>query len=354
MPAPTPNVVIFSERPVNGVQPVINTPRATTTITTNTSIDTGYVDKIRHQPLPNEIETKTTSPLKTDIGQMVKLLGGYCSENNLDKIKETVTTIHDTLNAKTDPQVKGWTRLLLSLHPSVDQHEKTLDYWKKLYSESMGTNTVLYYVDNSNIDLMYWPRQPANRAKTNRIQWSLVPWDAPIFIREGLRQKLEPEMVEYIQNAGHSLNIQFTRNTIFDAWNTTKRLTGLDIPQERPIPYTVAHGVSLNNDWYHQIYRIINGDLNKNWGKEDIIYQLDNGGHFVHVLINHLVPLTNSVNAADYAYQFKSPLGIETDTFPHKDASLTANVNQSGERVLSRATKVTDVSLKPKVIEYSE
>lgn len=356
MSAPTPNVIIFQEQVAgvtsNKVLPVIEPPKAITA----EGIDSGNIDIIRNQQLPNEIEEHTTSPLKKDIEQMVKLLSGYCSINAIAKIQQVVKEIHDTLNSKKNPELKQWVRQLTGLHPKIDQYEKSsLDYWKNVYSEGMGTNTILYSVDTSNIDIKFWTQAPPNQAMGNLMTWTLAPWEAPTYIREGLRQKLDSEIVEFIQAAGHITAKYFRRNVIFDAMGTTKEATGGEEPQVRPVEHGMAHGASLVSDTYHQKFRIIDGgELNKFWGKQNAIYKLDSSGYFVHVLINHLEPLINGVEAADYSYTFKKPLGIETDTFPKKAANLTFNVNQSDEPVLTRPTAVNDAVIKPEIVEYNE
>ena len=353
----TPNVIIFQKQ-ADGLEqvsftPVINPPVQVA----STSVDPGVIEKIRNQPLPNDIEVKTESKFKNDIKEMVNLLNAYCKTNAISEIKSVVRTIHEMMKEENPAEIKGWTKLICGAHPEIDSYIKSnLAFWKNPYSEVMGTNTVLYYADTSNIDIMFWAKAPLNLVKSNKMPAPSEIWNSPVYIRESVREKLDSRAVEFIQNAGLSTTTVLSRNTIWDAWRTTKRTTGGEIEQKRPIAdHTIANGVSLISDQWHQLYRIMSNRLNKEWGKQDIIYKLhQTGGAFVHVLINHIDPLINIQKAADYNYEFKSPIGIESDTFPFRTNSNTIKVNQSGERVEKVSTNVNNKSLEPIKIEYRE
>jgi len=320
------------------------------------NIDAGNIDKIRNQLLPTDIDIHTTSTYKDEIVQMVNLLNSHCKELSIDEIIKTIKEIHETLNNKKASLIKGWTRLLTSLHPLIDDEIKNLPYWKTLYSEIIGTNTILYHADMNSIDIMFWSKKPLSNAKTCNIEWSLSPSQSPSYLRDSVREKMDSKAVEFLQNAGQATSSCLRRNIIFDAIQTTLPETGGEVPQKRPILEDVPHGVSLANDWYHQVYRIIDGDAsNKNMGRHDAIHKLSSGGYFVHLLVNHLTPLLNITKAERRAYINKNPLGVEVDTFPFKaDKELEYWSLENNDRVLPVSQTVDDNVIKPTINETTQ
>ena len=254
-----PNVRIYQHTSedimANGSVDLVNLPRAVT----NSTTDAGYVQMIRTQPLPNDIQLYTVSDAKEEIEDMVKLLGAACQEDSIDEVKSIIDQIHEKLNDKEPPLVRSWVKQIKGLHPKIDQYiESKKAYFKNPFSEVMGTNTILYYADTSSIDIWYWGVNP--KFKNSRMEWFLTPWPSPSYIRESMRQKLPDEVVEYMMNAQHVTTKCMRRNITFDSLLTNEDGTGKQTTQERPIPYNVAHGVALNNDWYHQNYRILDGE----------------------------------------------------------------------------------------------
>lgn len=303
-----PNVIILqeSDSSIDALTKVYmeQIPQVTTDLDKN---DSSYIDMIRTQPSPNEISDITQSDLATDISQMVKLLGSYCKNNSMDEIKKIVTQIHGTLPQKKVSIVKNWVKYLTGLHPKIDDHLKTLDYWKKVYSELIGTNNIIYYADTSCIDITYWVKNP--QFETNEIVWTTDEWPSPSYIRESVREKLPSDAVLFIQEAGLTCSkVQF-RNVVLESQRSTESGTGAEIEQSRPIGNDEAHGSSLNNDSYNQSMRTM-PEVKEAMYKYAINH-LDSGGSYVHVLVNHLQPLVTSAAAEKRAIVFNSPIGVE-------------------------------------------
>ena len=302
--------------------------------------DADYIDKIRTQPLLNDIEKQTLSPFKQDIQQMVQLLGAYCKTNSMDEIKNIITQIHSTLPSKPVANVKNWVRLLTGIHPQIDQFIKSLAYWKP-YSEIIGTNTIMYYADTSTIDITMWSNSPL--FVDNRIVWFTDPWKSPSYLRESLREKLDSDVVEYIQNAGRTTTKLIYRNIAYEAHITTRKVDGAEVEQERPVDPAITHGVGLNNDWYNQYFRIM--PSNKPLAKSDAITYLDRGGVFVHVLVNHLQPLFADSRAEVRSIEYRKPLGVE-ETFP-RAVENTIITDKSGNVILPNTTVIDNEVLEP-------
>lgn len=310
-------------------------------------IDSEPIDIIRSQPLPNDISIFSSSAFKLEIENMVKLLGSYCKENSIDQIKQIVTLIHNELNGKGKHIIKSWTRKLTSLHPKVDDYIKNnLGFFKTPYSEIIGTNTIMYYADTSNIDIYFWAKAPL--FKDNQVIWFDNPWESPTYLRESIREKLPTKVVEHIMNSSHITTKYMRRNLTYEALRTTANGTGGEEQQVRPIDFNIAHGVSLNNDHYHQEKRIFN-NTNKVFGKIDAITKLDETGCLVHLLVNYLEPLMVFENAAEKSVQMSSPIGIE-ETFPRHTSDGKINTSNAGQPVYPMETKVNDDSLKPEEI----
>jgi hypothetical protein len=346
-----PNVITYEQRSTDLKSrksiPVTKLPVDAYTAQT----DCGIIDQIRSQPKPNEISKYSTSFFKSDIDQVVKLMGAFCKKNSIKETFSTIKNIHGTLNAKDTPEIKNWIRLLTGLHPELDKQIKNLGYWKMPYSEVMGTNTILYYAGPEAVDILYWAGEP--KFTTNKVEWFTTPWEAPSYIRESTRQKLDSAAVEMIQNANHVTTKYLRRNLIWESRLTTEPKTGAEIPQERPIMPKVPainHGASLNNDWYHQTYRIMDGEkMDKHVGRHDAICHLTGGGFYVHQLVNHLTPLVNVNKSQSVAARFEAPLGIE-ETFPRRPSGMVADIDNSGQKVYKLQTTVNNDILKPEII----
>ena len=343
------NVIVYEQRHSNlksrKAVPVIDLPAENF----SPDDDRGIIDKIKSQPKPNEISKYTASDFKTDIDQMVKLLGAYCKKSSITEIINTIKEIHGTLNNKETPEIKNWIRIMTGLHPEIDKQIKSLGYWKMPYSEVMGTNTVIYYAGPDAIDIMYWAKQP--KFTTNEVEWFTDPWESPSYIRESVRQKLDSSAVEMIQNANHVTTKQLRRNLIWESRLTTEKGSGAEIPQERPIERSVPainHGASLNTDWYHQTLRVM--PECKEPCRNEVINHLKSGGFNVHKLVNHLTPLTNVNRAQNVNARFEAPLGIE-ETFPRRPTGLVADIDNSGQKVLKLQTVVNNDVLKPEIIQ---
>lgn len=347
-----PNTVIYSKRPSNlksrSSVDVIKLPLEKH----SSDSDRGVIDQIRSQPKPNDINKYTISPFSNDIQHMVKLLGSYCKKNSINEISNYINQIHEDLNSKEAPEIKNWLRILTGLHPDIDKKIKKLGYWQMPYSEVMGTNTVLYYAGPDAVDITNWAKTP--RFTTNDIEWFTEVWESPHYIRESLRQKIDSPAVEMIQNANHTTTKYLRRNLIWESLITTKPVTGGEVAQIRPIMPIVPiinHGASLNNDWYHQTYRIMNGPtMDKHICKHDIICHLTSNGYYVHLLVNHLTPLLNNSTAQDVNAKFIYPIGIE-ETFPRRSISLVADIDNSGQKVLKKPLTINNDVLKPEIIE---
>jgi len=334
-----PNVIIL-QTPVSkmGNVSIKDIPIVTTNLNGN---DSDYIDTIRSQPLPNNIETLTSSSLNEDIRQMVKLLGAYCKTRSIEEIKKVISSIHSTLPTKGVSNVKNWVKLLTGLHPETDNFLETLPYWKTPYSEVIGTNTIMYYADNSTIDITMWTSDPM--FVTNEIVWFTDPWKTVSYLRESVREKLNSEVVDLIQRAGNTTTSLMCRNLVREALKTTAEGIGAEEYQVRPIPANLAHGISLNNDWYNQTNRIMPSD--KSAARNDAITRLDTGGVLIHVLVNHLKPLVPKAESIKGAIISSSPLGVE-ETFPHR-IDIPVKTDIGGNNLTENKTVVDNSVLKP-------
>lgn len=334
-----PNIRIIQE-------PVAQTTSVNITnipeIINKSNVDPGYIDFIRNQPLFRDIEKYTeVSELKDDFKQLVQLLGSYCKINSIDQIKQVVKQIHDSLNNKKPYLIKDWTRLLLNLHPKIDQTLKTLPFFQS-YGEVIGTDTILYYADSSSIDIVYWAKQPA--FLTNEIVWTTTPQNALSFIRETTREKISSAVVKYIQNAGQVVSSLMSKNIIYEYNTTTEDGTGNEVVQTRPVDPSIAHGVALKNDT--NFVQLIS-DL-KETEKKSIIDKLDQGGYLVHLLINHLNPLNEEKVINHKVISTKAPLGIE-ESFPNTDPTRTTNIGNNSQKILNSSKNVNDTVINSKV-----
>ncbi len=308
--------------------------------------DRGVIDQLRSMPKPNDIAKYTNSVFGIDVAQMVKLLGAFSKPNSIAEITNVIAEIHNTLNDKDVPEIKNWIRILTGLHPEIDGQLQNLGYWSMPYSEVMGTNTIMYYAGTDAVDISYWINPPVT---TNTVAWSTEPIENPSYVREGVRQKLNSNVVEMIQNAAFLTTKYMRRNLIWEAEVTTQVDTGNEMVQTRPIKPvtpTINHGVSLNNDWYHQTYRI---PVCKPVALANIINHLTSGGADIHMLVNYLTPLIDDNKAQSVTARLEAPLGIE-ETFPHRPTGLVADVDNSGQKVLASPTAVNNDVLVPEII----
>lgn len=342
-----PNVITYTQRSQNlqgrRTVPIIQLPMELQSPTA----DRGMIDQIRSMPKPNDIAKYTNSPFSIDIAQMVKLLGAFCKPNSITEICDTISEIHGTLEAKEVPEIKNWIRILTGLHPTIDNQIKNLGFWSMPYSDAIGTNTIMYYAGIDAVDISYWINPPL--ATTNEVTWSVNPIENPSYIREGVRQKLNSNVVEMIQNASFLTTKYLHRNLIWESEVTTEAGTGNETVQTRPIMPKVPainHGASLNNDWYHQTYRI---PACKPIALTDVINHLTTGGYDVHLLVNYLTPLVDDNVAQDVTARFEAPLGIE-ETFPRRPTTLVADIDNSGQKVLAAPTIVNNDVLTPEII----
>lgn len=338
-----PNVIILqeSDSSINALANVYmeQIPQVITNLDEN---DSSYINMIRCQPSPNEIDKVSISDLNFDISQMVKLLGAYCKTNSIEEIKKVVTSIHNSLPEKNVSIVKNWVNYLTGLHPKIDDHLKTLEYWKKLYSELIGTNNIIYYADTSCIDISFWVKNPL--FETNEIVWFTDEWPSPSYIRETVREKLPSVAVKFIQEAGLTCTKVQYRNVVLESQRTTESGTGAEKGQSRPIGNGEVHGSSLNNDWYNQSMRTMPEVKEAMFNYA--INHLDDRGVFVHVLVNHMQPLVTDAAAEKSAITFSDPIGVE-ETFPRANTSITIDTDLNGNRILRNPTSVDNDSLKP-------
>jgi hypothetical protein len=275
---------------------------------------------------------------------MVQLLGSYCKINSITEIKKIVNQIHSTLPSKGVSNVKNWVKLLTGLHPQIDSYVKTLPYWKP-YSEIIGTNTIMYYADTSCIDITFWSSDPV--FITNEIVWFTDAWASPSYIRESIREKLSDSAVEFIQTAGVTTSRMQYKNLVLETERTTKSGSGAETYQDRPIEPDVVHGASLNNDWYNQELRTMS-DVKEPMYKYARKH-LDQGGVFVHVLVNHLNPLEPDATSEKRAIVRSSPIGVE-ETFPRGNSAIAVATDQNGNRILKNATQVDNSDLGPEIV----
>lgn len=342
-----PNVVKYTDTPAavrnRTTLPVTSLPASNLPATADRCI----IDRIRSQPKPPDIHVLNTSAFASDVKLMVSFIGAYCSADAINAIYQKIQEIHDTLNSKDPPEIKNWIRLLTGLHPELDNKIRSLGYWAMPYSEYIGTNTITYYPHLDSIDLTNWGKKP--KFTTNKVEWFTEPWEAPQYIREVTRHKMSAASVDYVQNSNHIAVKCLKRNIIREAYTSTKPGTGSVYAQPRPIMPEVSHGVSLNNDWYHQTYRIMTSGGVKVLSKADAIAHLTSSGQNVHKLVNHITPLNNICSAQSTTAQFIAPLGVE-ETAPHRP-SVSIEVDNSGQKVLATPSAINNNSLIPEIIQ---
>lgn len=297
-------------------------------------IDYDPISQIRTMPLLDGIDLAIDSELREDVELLVDLLGGYCSEDSMTKIVEAAHRIHDSFKNQSKPAniVKSWVRLLQGLHPRVDYNiRNTLAFFSVPYSEVVGTNTILYYQDLHSNDLSQWNQQPLHTS--NVVTW-IDTYPSKIDVCRGsLREKLPNECIEYMSIAATTLNRLYGQRLISEHSIVTKNDTGGLTKISRPINPSTAHGAALNSDWYHSAYRIYNNQV-KLSSALDVTYQFHKDGYFVHMLINHLVPLSNNAAAAVSPITLADPVGVE-DKFPGATV-LTIDVQRNGQRWVHR------------------
>lgn len=336
------SVIDFSSRPPNLiVRKAIHVTELPFNIHTEKT-DRCVIDKIRCQPKPNGIVEQTKSYFSEDIEQMVELLGSQCKSNSINEIYDTVQKIHETLNDKSVPETRNWIRIITGMHPAVDKKLRRLGYWKKPNSECMGTNTILYSAGCHSVDITKW----ANNSTLNN-EVTDISLDAPTYMRENTRQKLDSTVVELIQNAGHLATLYQRRNLIWEASLSTKGCScGSEQAEKRPIPASKTHGASLNPDWYHgERVASVKGQC-----KNDIINHLQSDGYDVDKLVNHLNPLYNVCKAPDMNAIMQKPLGIE-ETFPNRESNLRIDIDNSGQVVLKNPDEVNNDVLEPEILD---
>lgn len=320
---------------------ILKIPEGTVSLKKNTDV----VDFIQNMPLPNNIEIDTTSSYKADIDSLVTLLGSYTTKNSIEEMKAAVVGIHARMVDMPYGTVRSWVDRITGIHPTLDGFiSKNLPFFMVPYSEVVGTNTLTYVTDTDSTDISNWGRKPTNMGNT--ITWNTKNQNSLSFMRESVREKLPSGVVYMISSGSHTTSKAIKGCLIYDAFQTTKDGTGGEDIQERPIPPKTPHGTSLNNDWCHPAFRILPGDLNKKWSKDDVIFNMFRGGCPVHVLINHLEPLTFD-KAANLKYiGLDGAQKIET-VLENKEILVTSN----GQRALPVSKTVTEDALKPEEVK---
>jgi hypothetical protein len=352
-------------------------------------INKGFIEFIRGMPMHAEIEkwTKAGDGMDKDIENFpVEYPGGYIPDidhsiklmNEIDGAKQKPNSVQelidlfldinnhlafkkdgaDLLPIKTASGVRNWIHVLKDTHPAITEYivnkwktNQIYNYWKE-YSQKMGLNTVLHNADSSTIDVLSWGTPSI--LTTDIIKRNTEPWRSVSYISEDLRFKLSHAAVKTIQNGGNAAISGVPRN-LPSAWiQTTAPVNGGIASQSRPIEYNTAHGVNLNNDWYHWFFRIKNEGWpekgNKIYGLKDTLMRLNdyynNGDFLIHVYVQYLQPILDNAYASSKLIAWGKPLGSE-ETFPRRNSELLLYSDSNTMKTLDNSTEVDDSIFEP-------
>jgi len=324
------------------------------------TLDHFSVDKVFAQPKPNSIERHTISNMYKDVAQTVELLSAFQRARPMSNITEIIKAIHVTFATKKLPidltcqkgasNVKNWLKTLTNIHPLIDTFIKnnvdtSYKYWKN-YSNIIGHNTVQYNTDTSSIDVNYWGE--TSHLTTNEITRQTFAYFAPSYIRETTRQKLKSYNVKLIQQANAKLSLNMARNLIKGAHRSSKPITGGEYTVKRPSLPILTHGHSLNNDWYHWMFRIM-PILKMGCLKDCIMYcneYFNFGDYTLSMLVNHLNPMKIYSEADAHNVRKSFPQGVE-ESFPTKTKDTPLYTDLNGNVVNKDTLEVNNDSLEP-------
>lgn len=326
------------------------------------TVEHNLIDYIRGMPLYNHLATRTVSNYYKDISQMYYLMGSFQKFNPITYIINEIQSIQLTMATKKIPTtdltcqkgaagIKGWIKNLTNIHPLIDTHIKKnnvdiFKYWKE-YSDLIGTNTVLYNTDTTNIDISYWGETPNNM--TNDILRTNMPFFAPHYIREGTRTKLDSNTVHLIQSANAKCTLNMSQNLVKSATRSSKPITGGEYTVERPnigIPKAIGH--SLQNDYYHWMIRVM--PIIKLGGLKDCIMYCNEyylyGDFTISALVNHLWPMKPYAKAEDHIIVKSAPQGIE-ETAPNALRRPGLYTDMAGNPVFEDTKELNEQPLYP-------
>lgn len=332
-------------------------------------VDSEPISRVRALPFPNDIEFKSVSNLYRDILQMIRYVGASQQADAIEQLRQMIETINDTAALRLLPvddipdkgatTIKDWVKFLKGQHPRIDvylqnQKQIRLFYFKNI-SEYVGSIMVLHSADSSTIDPSAWGNQTS--LTTNEIERDTAPWYAASFIREDVRQKLQPDVVNFIQSANSRLLANMQRNLPTETWKTTAPVVGSEVWQQRPGLPALTQGIHLNADSAHWTYRVSPPGIGiKEKGLMDSMDYLnhyyDRGDYTVHILVNHLYPLRPFAEAEGHGISMNRPLGVE-ETFPTKDSNIASVTDMKGQPLFNTFEQIDNSVLVPRTGEES-
>lgn len=335
------------------------------------SVDFNNINYIRSIPWPNNADQSNVSSMFRDVKRMKKLLGAFQFTNSIEEIRSRIFDINQCLAIKHPiysvpppympdvgaTNIRDWIKFLKGLHPRLDLEldffKETLLYYFRDFSEEIGSITVTTNADTSTIDQSAWGN--STDIVTNKRQRDTLPFYAPSYVRETLRQKLDANVAKIIQSSNTALTTNMQRNLPTETWKSTKMVTGGECWQQRPVPYMLTKAAHNNADWYHWQYRVLTlNPLNglKEKGLKDSMDYLnkyfDHGDFIVHAQVNHLTPLKPFAEAEKRVIEQSDPVGIE-ETFPTANTKNRAVTYINGQTVgiAERNINNDDIILKP-------
>lgn len=324
------------------------------------TIDHNGIDYIRGMPLYNHLSYRTISNYYKDIAQMYNLMASFQKFKPIPNIIQEIKSILITMATKKLPidlnsqkgaaGIKGWIKAITNIHPSIDTYLKEnnveiFKYWKE-YSDLLGTNTVLHNADPSSTDITYWGETPDNM--TNDINRFNMPYYAPHYIREGTRTKLDNEVIHLIQSANAKTSLNMSQNLVKSATISTKPITGGEYTVLRPDLTPKAIGHSLQNDFYHWMFRVM--PIMRLGGLKDCIMYCNEyytyGDFTISSLVNHLWPMKLYSKAESHLIVKSAPQGIE-ETAPSNTNSTVLFTDMAGNPSFSDTKEINNQSLVP-------
>ena len=337
------------------------------------SVESNAIDVIRSIPWPNGIQNCNVSSMYRDVERMQKLLGAFQRTSSIEELRTIIFDINQCMAIKHPlysipppyipdvgaTNIRNWVRLLKGLHPRIDLElnftKETQMFFFRDVSEEIGSITVTTNADTSTIDQSAWGN--GTELMHNVRGRNTLPFYAPSYIRETLRQKLDSNVAKIIQSSNTSLATHMQRNLPTETWKSTTPITGGECWQVRPVQPMLTQGAHNNPDWYHWQYRTLT--LNplmglKEQGLKDSLDYLNkyyNLGDFtVHALVNHLTPLKPFAEAEKRTIEQSTPQGIE-ETFPTANVTQRSLTYLNGQLVNSveRDVKSDDTILKPTI-----
>jgi hypothetical protein len=234
---------------------------------------------------------------------------------SLPKVSIKVQSMTRSLDSESTPTLREMVKLLLKIHPSIDNILKDNTYFKGV-SEDVASRTLAYTPDTQSLKLNNWSD------------------GTPMPIKKILKQKLDIDMAETIDEAYHNLNKAFVRNLSTEFFNERER----DILSARILmgknPLANGHDFHIaGDDEYANILKPLSVRI-----RSIVTDELKDAIR----LINHLNPISNFESALVGPYSAiiegnKIDLDLKGNSF---STSLPTVVNSGLKPTSNRCNKV--------------